>query len=465
MDACATTLPPPVHRALQAAGIPENSVAVVVEPVEGATPHVTGTALSLNADRAFNPASVMKLLTTFAALDLLGPAHTWQTEADVVAPLQGDVLTGDLFIKGGGDPYFTLEQFWRLLRQVRARGVRVIRGDLVLDRSLFDLSGYDSSPLDDKPLRPYNVGPDALLLNFKAVQLTLIPAATDVTVLPEPRLGNLEVINQLRLSHAACLDWKETLVPELKPAGGGWRLILRGDYPVACGEKVWNLGLMPHAEYVAGVFGPLWAELGGEWQGQVRNGTIPPDARRMGLIESPSLAEVVRSINKFSNNVMARELYLSLAFPNYPLRAPDAAAALRNWLAAKNMPMPELVLDNGSGLSRKGRISARSLAHLLQFAHRSVLMPEFVSSLPLVAVDGTLKKRLNGDAVAGQGHLKTGTLDGVKTIAGYLRDQVGREWVVVFLVNHANAEKSGAAQDALLNWLYGGGPDSASGRN
>ncbi|CAB1367571.1 D-alanyl-D-alanine carboxypeptidase/D-alanyl-D-alanine endopeptidase [Denitratisoma oestradiolicum] len=444
----AQPLPPAVARALQQAGILPGAVALQVEAVGSGK-----VVLSVNAQRPMNPASTMKLLTTYGALRLLGPAHVWKTELYSDAPPQGGAI-GNLYLKGSGDPKLTLEQFWRLLRQLRARGIREIQGDLVVDRSRFDLAGHDTGPIDDKPLRPYNVAPDALLVNFKALQLTLVPNPLQGTVaaLPEPIIEGLELVNELRLGRNGCGDWKEGLRSSVDPTPDGYRLTLSGVYPASCGERNWQLAPLPSDAYLLGLFRQLWSELGGRLRGGLKAGPVPDTAWRAADLDSPSLAEVVRDINKYSNNVMARQLFLSLGEGN----ADTAGQAIRRWLADNRLDFPELVMENGSGLSRRERISADHLARLLQVAHASPLMPEFVASLPLVAVDGTLKKRMNGQGIAGHGHLKTGSLDGVKAIAGYVRDRNGQEWIVVFLINHPRAEAGQEAQDALLQWVYQG---------
>jgi D-alanyl-D-alanine carboxypeptidase/D-alanyl-D-alanine-endopeptidase (penicillin-binding protein 4) len=456
----AERLPASVANALKAAGIPQSAVGIVVQEAGGASPRLT-----FNAGQPMNPASTMKLVTTFAALELLGPAYTWKTTAWSEAALKDGVLAGDLVLRGSADPKLTFEQFWLLLRQLRARGVREIAGDLVLDRSLISPVEHDPAAFDEKPLRPYNVGPDALLLNFKAVRLTLLPdpAAKAVRVTAEPEPANLDITNLLKLGNNGCPEgWRENLRADLTRHATRWRLVLTGTYPASCEQKAWRIGLMPHDEYLRGVFEQLWTELGGTLKGGVRDGIVPEAARELAAIESQTLAEMVRDINKYSNNVMARQLFLTMGAESLaaggrrPVRNEDADAVVRTWLDGRGLRFPELVLDNGSGLSRRERISAGNMARLLEAIWKSAVMPELVASLPLSAVDGTMKKRLNGNGIAGQAHIKTGTLEGVKTIAGYVLDKQGRQQIVVFFVNHPNARDAQAAQDALLGWVHEG---------
>ncbi len=446
-------IPPTVAAALQTAGIPPSAVAIHVQETGAPSPRLT-----LNSGRPMNPASLMKLVTTHAALETLGPAYTWKTEARSEAEIADGVLAGDLWLVGSGDPKLTLEQFWLLLRQLRAQGIRSIRGDLVLDRSAFEIQVEDPGAFDAQPMRPYNVSPDPLLLGFKSLRLTLRPdaAAKLVRVTAEPAPANLDLVNLVRLGAGnGCGDWREGLRADVSRHGENFRLALTGSYSPACGERHWNVAVMPHADHVLGVFRQLWEELGGRFDGGVRNGIVPAAARTLASIESPTLAEIVRDINKFSNNVMARQLFLTLGAETgaRPARREDADAFLRRWLDARGLAFPEMVVDNGSGLSRRERLSADSLGRLLQAAWKSPLMPEFVASLPLAAADGTMKKRLNGNGSARRMHIKTGTLEGVKTIAGYVLDRRDRMHTVVFLINHANAHAGQAAQDALLQWV------------
>ena len=441
-------LPPAVAKALRQAEIPLQAVSVAAQPIDAKAP-----TLGHRSGAPMNPASLMKLITTLAALETLGPAYTFRTEALADAAPENGVLAGNLYLRGSGDPKLTYDRLWLLLRELRGRGLREIRGDLVLDRSVFVPVAHDPAAFDGRPLRPYNVGPDALLFNFATLHLTLIPPETNggaVRLLAEPLPAGLVVVNRLRPTDARQCgsEWREALTAQFV-AG---QLILSGDYPRACGEKRWHLAGLSNAALLHGAFTRLWRELGGEFSGGVREGIEPPRAVSLAYSESPSLGELVRDINKFSNNVMARQVFLKLG--NGEQLA--AEQAVRAWLEKKGLDFPELVLDNGAGLSRSARLSAASLIRLLAAGWASPLMPEFVASLPIAAIDGTVKKKFNGNGAAGQAHLKTGSLEGVRGIAGYLLDRHGRRQLVVFLVNHENAARAQPAFDALLEWLWSG---------
>jgi D-alanyl-D-alanine carboxypeptidase/D-alanyl-D-alanine-endopeptidase (penicillin-binding protein 4) len=451
----AQPMPAQMVNALREAAIPGDSIAVVVQEIGAATPLV-----SHRADAAMNPASVMKLVTTFTALEALGPAFTWKTDAFVEGEVKDEVLNGNLLLKGTGDPKITLESFWLLVRELRQKGIREIKGDLLLDHSYFASTTNDPARFDEQPLRAYNVGPDALLVNFKAIRFILAADAEGkrATVRAEPPLPGLAVRNALKLTNGDCGDWKTNAKATFTNGADKAEATFAGSYAASCGEQSWIVSLMNHAGYAGNLFRELWQESGGTLAGQVRDGAPGPTAKLVASLTSPQLAEIVRDINKFSNNVMARQLFLTIdAQANgAPATTERAGATIRGLLVRRGLTFPELVIENGAGLSRIDRISAAHLAQLLQTAFASAVMPEFIASLPLTAVDGTMKKRLLGTGAAGQSHVKTGTLDGVRALAGYVLDARGRRWSVVAIVNHPNAGNGQPALDALLQWVAGG---------
>lgn len=454
--ASASHLPPPIQQALATAGIPEESIALFVQPVNSSAP-----LLAWNAEAPMNPASTMKLVTTLAALELLGPAYTWKTEVYAGGPVADDVLHGALVIKGYGDPKFTLERLWLLLREVRARGIRIIQGDLVLDRTYFAVPPLDPGAFDGEPYRPYNAGPDALLFNFNAVRVSFVPepASGRVRVYAEPRPAGLEIENRLRSGPGPCHDWEPRFHATVASDWQRARIVFDGRYPEGCGEKSESFSVLANSQLFGDVFRQLWAELGGRLEGEVREGQVPDEAQLIVASKSPPLAEIVRDINKFSNNVMARQLFLTLGAHGFgPPATPETAArAIKAWLWQSRLDFPELVLENGAGLSRIERVSARHLGELLTRAWNSPTMPEFVASLPLAGVDGTLKKYMRANSAHGQAHLKTGYLEGVRAIAGYVRDSAGQRHVVVCFINHPNAGRARPVMEAVVQWVHEGG--------
>lgn len=456
LSATAQGLPPAVVGALRVAHIPQQNTGVLVLDAQTGTQ----TLVQQNVSQPFNPASVMKLVTTDAALDLLGPTYTWKTQAYIDGSLAGGVLNGDLVIKGGGDPKLVLENVWLFLRQLRARGLREIRGNLVLDRSFFAQSTYDPAQFDGDPQKPYNAGPDALLLNYKTITLRFVPDAASGSVQTsiDPPMS-AQPLNPPRLSQEACGDdWQARLGLNLGQTG---EASFSGSYAAACGERVWYLhpAQMSHVQYAAAMLRQMWSELGGSLSGQVLSGVASPAAQLFGQWQSPALPEVIRDINKYSNNVMARQVLLTLAAETsgQPGDTVIGARTVRAWLTAKGIDTSALAIENGAGLSRVERVTPLLLGRMLEQAWRSPLMPEFVSSLPLVGYDGTMRRRLKNDGVAGQAHIKTGTLNDVRSIAGYVQAASGKTWVVVFLINHPAAPGGQKAQDALLQWVYENG--------
>jgi D-alanyl-D-alanine carboxypeptidase/D-alanyl-D-alanine-endopeptidase (penicillin-binding protein 4) len=453
-----------VAGALARAGIPDSAVGVVVQDLDAREP-----AVAINADAAMNPASTMKLVTTYAALELLGPAFSWKTDILSSAEQRGDVLDGDLVIRGSGDPRLTQEAFWLMLRTLRARGIREIRGDLVLDRSAFAIDTRDASVFDNEPSKPYNTPPDALLVNFRAVMVRVLPDPSrgSVTVALDPALPQVTLSGAVKADASIdCGTPFAKMSIDVQGNAGAARVTVGGAYPPACGERVWPISVLSHRDYVSGLFQQLWREMGGTLSGTLRDGVTPERARVLASNTSPTLSEIVRDINKWSNNVMAQQVYLALGVQTFgvqtlgvqALGAPatwaKSSRAIADWTKSKRLALPELVIENGSGLSRVERITPRGLADLLIAAFRSPVMPELMASLPLVATDGTMRRRLANSGVAGQAHIKTGSLNDVRAIAGYVLDARGRRSVVVMIVNHPKALAAQPAFDALLGWAH-----------
>ena len=446
-------LPREIGRAFLDAGIPLNHVGIVVQDTAKSRPLVEH-----DANRPRNPASVMKLVTTFAALDLLGPDYRWKTEAYLGGPLVNGELRGDLILKGYGDPKITVEQWQSFIAELRAKGLIAVDGDLALDRSRFALPPHDPAAFDHEPLKPYNVGPDALLVNFKSLRLTFAPdpAGTGIVVHAEPPLEAVALGAAPAAAAGECNDWRLRAAPSIEDRGDRGAISFGGTYPSACGERDWWIAMLDHPHYVRAMFETYFRAAGGRFAGGVKDGRAPSGVAPFAMLQSPPLYDIVRDVNKLSNNVMARQIFLTLATTGSAATATTARAAdvVRRWLAARKLAMPGLVLENGSGLSRHERNTAGGFNRLLVAANASPVREEFASSLAVAAVDGTVERRFQNVAVAGQALLKTGSLEGVRALAGYVIDPSGRRFTVVAIVNDRNASSAGPALDYLVQWVY-----------
>ena len=522
-------LPAAVAEALQRAQVPADALAAIVLPATllPAT-GLTTTGLPTQAlavkpvgrrwqrqpDRAMQPASTFKLVTSIVALDRLGPNQRGFTELLTQAPMQGDVLAGDLVLRGGADPELGLPQLWALLAELRWQGLREIAGDIVLDRTLFRAGRAEPAalPFDAWPEFAYNGVPDALQLNANLLGLEISsedPARPGgVVARALPPLPGVEIdASGLRLTDRPCRDWSEdwTSPPLLDAsAPGRLRITLRGGFSKACTQRT-GLALMDRNALAERHLRWVWEGLGGQWSGRVRDADVPliaplgaaaraaaaasapvapmapvaswvapgvawagtPEATPTGVrLLARRLArpwgEVLRMMNKQSDNPAARLLYLSLglgAMADEPAlgSAELAGRAVLSWLAEHRIDSTGLVLDNGSGLSRSERITPRQLALMLQAAQAGRWAPELMMSLPLAGVDGSMRNRLKTGPASGRARLKSGSIKNVVALAGYVPDAQGRWWVLAAMVNHAQAAAARPALDALVDWVAAGG--------
>lgn len=447
-----SVLPLSVRSALDYRKVPDSALSIYVEDLSNGE-----VVLAWNPEELRNPASVEKMVTTLVALDILGPAYRWKTEVSVLGEVDAGVLTGDLLLKGFGDPYLVTERFWRLLREIRQLGIREINGNLLLDDSYFDVGDYDPAAFDREPLRAYNVAPNALLTNFKVVRYFFEPdvEASAVQVRIEPALENLEVINQLKIGNGACRGYQRGIT--LTPSDDYRRITFSGRFPSGCQIYAMDRTALGHNEFAYGLFKSLWRESGGafagDWQNVIADDTVEP----VIVFESPPLSEVIAKVNKFSNNVMAKQLLYTLAAERYGPPGTEAKGqqVVREWLAEHGMDFAEIHIENGAGLSRNSRISANQLGKLLRYAFDGPFMPEYVASLSLSGLDGTLSRRFRDGALAGQAHMKTGSLDDVSAVAGYFQSRSGKRYIVVTLLNYTDVHRGPGeeVQEMLLRWL------------
>src|SRR5690606_13950518 len=378
--AAAQGLPAELERAWKATGLPADSLSLVVQELGGQR------LVGINTAQPRNPASVMKLVTTWAALSELGPDYVWRTEFLTDPGGRPDArgaLRGPLYLRAGADPMFLMQDLWLLLRELRLRGVKEIP-ELVIDRSIFGRVEIDPGAFDDAPDRAYNASPDAFMVGYGAVRLLFLPDPAGRKWVPmvDPPLPGIKLEGQVAWSDAPC-PGAPVVGTEPLLGSDGVTLRLSGTVAGSCGEFTLYRLALSQPELAVQMLRYFWKQLGGGFSGRVRAGTVPPDAVPLAVHESPPLGEVIRQINKRSNNVMARMLLLTLGAERGPRPATveSSGRVAASVLAAQGLNMPELVLDNGAGLSRNAAVSAGSLAQLLTQAWNTPLMPEYLSSL------------------------------------------------------------------------------------
>ena len=440
------------QRVLTTRNIPDTALGLWIQEVGEDTPLATH-----GAERALNPASVVKLVTTWVALEALGPAYTWKTEVYTNGTFADGVLDGDLILKGYGDPYLTTEAFWRMLGALRRANVKEITRDLVIDDSHFVVPPENPGAFDRQPFRSYNVVPNALLINFKTVRLEFHAGGDDVRIAVDPPLSNLSIRNRLRLAEGRCRGYQAGISFDIPDRQTLSRVVLSGSFPAACAPYSLSRSVLRHDTYAFGLFKTLWAQQGGRFNGRVRKDLAPSDAEPILTAHSRPLGEIIRSINKYSNNVMTRQLLYTLAVEAFgpPATPEQGRRAITEHLQQRGIDTEGLVIDNGAGLSRQTRLTAKTLAEVLLQASASPYMAEYVASLSLPGLDGTTRRRFRERPQAGLMHLKTGRIDHVAAIAGFVQGRSGRRFVVVAVLNHAEVHRGPGQefQDALLTWL------------
>lgn len=438
-------LPAPIDNALRSAGLPASSLSLWIAPVDTGQP-----ILAHQAQQPANPASLMKLATSTVALARLGPGYRWRTEVAIDQRPQDGHLRGNLYLTGRGDPQLTMERLWLLLQGLRSRGVQHIEGDIVLDRSAFAVPEVDPGAFDGEPFKPYNVQPEALVIDYKAVTLQFRPEPGErlARVWAEPAVAGWAVPATVPLNgDTDCGDWRGRLRADFSdPTGPRFA----GTLPAVCGERSWPVAPPAQSQMNARVITALWQAVGGTLGGKVRNGFRATSAQPFFDVTSPTLADVLRDMNKFSNNLMADQLMLTLALEAKGQGSWDSARPIvsETLQTLAGCSADEMVIDRGSGLSRSNRLSARCLGQLLQWAWLSPWMPELAASLP-VAGEDTAKR---ATAAMGRAHLKTGSLDGVAGLAGFVDGPRGRRYVLVALINHPRASEGREVLNAALRW-------------
>ena len=451
-------LPFDVSKALEKAKLDQTNLGVVAFPLDK-----PDSGLRLNVNQPMQPGSAMKLVTAAVALDRLGPNGRGSTDLLGDGPIENGVLMSPLYLRGNTDTDLDWGSLNALLRLLHDQGVHEIRGGVVVDRNLFSPARLDigQPPFDEQPEFPYNVIPDALMLNGNLLNFFLSSDDRNLSAHPAPAWPGIRVdTSAVTLVDRACKDWEDGWkIPTVEaiPSGEGEQIVhLQGEFPRNCKVEQ-ELNVIDRQWLATHAVREMWRELGGTMApGGDHEGATPASARVLATHHARPLGEVLRGVMKRSDNALARLTYLRIGVETGTADEPTltaSAAAVQQWFAAAHIDTTGMVLDNGSGLSRSERVTPAQMAGLLVASAHGRHAPELLSTLPVAGVDGTLSRRFKGTDAQGMARMKTGTLNNAVALAGYVPDASGRLCVVVGIVNTPGAGRGRVVLDELVLWV------------
>ncbi|QWE04262.1 D-alanyl-D-alanine carboxypeptidase/D-alanyl-D-alanine-endopeptidase [Polynucleobacter sp. JS-JIR-II-50] len=483
-ETASPALPPSVVSSLERNQIPLDAVSISVVEIESGRlgKNTAKKVLDWRGGDPMNPASTMKLLTTLSGLDILGPQYRWRTNVYTDGIIRQGILKGNLYLQGTGDPKLVPEELAKMMKDLQGLGIQKIDGNLFFDRSAYAASVMEHNTIDGEALRAYNVPPDPLLYAFRTLSFQLGKSRTadfiDITYTPP--LSQLKVSNQMQLVDRSCDNWKSGIRFNLDPEVASntdqpLTAQFSGAFPNSCKGVNFNVVALDANTFLTQGFAAAWELAGGSWvQAPIgKDGSVPLAARLLLQFEGSKLADDVVDINKYSNNVMARQVLLTLALDKMgkPATTDNGELVIQSWLKQNGLDFQGLVIENGSGLSRNEAISASQMNQLLLTARNLPVGDIFYNSLPIAGTDGTMRHRLMVQLrkflhlkKKPEARIKTGSLADVRAISGYVMSKSGKMYAVTSFINHPNAWRGLEAHDQLLSWLLEDGPEPKHAR-
>ena len=444
-------LPNEIQQLLRSKGMSPWGMSAYVQAIGSPRP-----LISHNAQIARNPASVMKLLTAYVAIGVLGPNYRWPIEISTNGNIQAGVLSGNVYIKGYGAPDFDTEGLREMLRQIRRKGIHTIQGRLIFDDTYFNGPKIDPGAFDGKPYSSYNAQPDALMFNERRSTFSASRKGNKIRVSTSTPAHNLVLVNRIKRAKRSC----KVSTRVKRGRGDKVTITFSGYLARRCRARGFTMAVTDPANTMYSAIQRIWKrELKGNINTQFMVGATPPNTQMVHVHYSKSLSELLPTVVKDSNNVMARQLMRSIGAKRFgaPGTPKKGAEAIDDYLRRQGLDFPELRIENGSGLSRYARISTENISQLLIKAFHGPQRDVLMRSMAIAGVDGTMKRRLRSTAVRGRGFFKTGTLRDVRGIAGYINAADGRTYVVSILHNDPRARSRGRMiHDNFLEWVYWG---------
>ena len=413
-------------------------------------------AIIYNGSKNFNPASLTKIITSFIALDKLGPNYKWKSDFYYTGQLKDDTIQGDLIFVGRGDASFSIDNLEFLIREIQKKGIKKIEGNLILDKSYF---GKIPSIIDfdADPMRAYNVLPNAISIQSNTINFKFTPLDNNVKIDVKPELNYLKIKNNLRLSNKNCVSWKQSLDYQKSNDLLDDTIIFQGFLSKKCSNKEIDLSVTDNSRYFYEVFKYLWTQNGGSFKGGYWvNDKQKLDGKILASHLSKPLGVLIRDMNKYSLNLMSRNLMLTVMKVDLKreVTEDDVNLFVLNWLSNQDISTNNIFVENGAGLSRKTSINADSLLEIMEKIYEHPYMPEMLASFSILNEDGTLETKMPFSKAKKNGHFKTGSLKNVSAIAGYLVDKGKNKKIVIFLMNDKEANKSYNFQKELINLAF-----------
>ncbi|MGV3522987.1 MAG: D-alanyl-D-alanine carboxypeptidase/D-alanyl-D-alanine endopeptidase [Candidatus Sericytochromatia bacterium] len=423
----------------------------------------TGEAiLSHNASTALMPASNMKVITSAAALTLLKPEFHFKTSLYTDGYQRGDTVQGNLYIKGYGDPVLNDERLQQLVQELRYNGIRSVSGDLIADDSFFDGERTGRGWKSTYGAAAYSARLSALSLNLNTVEVRVRPTQSGqmagVTLKPDNTF--FEIINKTRTSGG-----RTRLQISRQLVNGRNQIIVSGNVYVRGRTEVETINLDNPTLYVGNVVQTQLHKEGITLQGRLRQGVTPNGSALLASTESPPLRDIVAELNKNSVNLIAENLlkFLGANYEGVPGTAAKGAKVIQERFLVSQVGLPrnpQMVIADGSGLSPLNRVTAHVLVSVLKHMYDQYdVSVDFVSSLAISGVDGTLKKRMNTPELKRRVRAKTGFINGVSGLSGFVYTKDNEVLVFSFLMNHfRNYHSAVSTQEQLcaqlVNWRH-----------
>lgn len=443
----AVTVPNDLAKKLVSIPLDKSAYSIHVQAVNASEPIV-----SWKTHTKRFPASVIKLLTSYSALLSLGYEYRWETKFYHTGELSNGVLRGNLIVQASGDPTLENKDIDTIVEQIKAVGIRKITGNIVIDRTIFQISSNNSSGFDRNIYSPYNAMPDALMFNERKSTVCVTFMGKQAEIRKDVPDQSYQVVNNLKLVNSSCRGknaWPQISVNQSK-------LVFSGQISRHCGERtVCKVLTKPYLSFYYALKAKLRSSHV-DFKGKMELQSTSKKAKYLFSHYSDTLEVIISRLAKESNNVFARQLLLTLGAQQYskPSTLFKGRKAIEKILGRYNiLEQGSTFVDNGSGLSRISTTSAQSLANLLVHGAQHYGQ-RWMNTLSIAGIDGTLKNRFSHSAVFGRAWMKTGTINNVSNVAGYVEGITGQRYVVVVLVNNKFAAKYGRQlANTVIEWV------------